>query len=75
MDLKFIYVKFSVLNKATKRIASEENFLLFKMFIKEYNLNSRFKRADTPARMDISKLIRSIETDPTEPTDLCPYAY
>jgi len=58
LDLKEIICKLMILNKAIRAEIKSENYLLFKMFVKEYSLNKRFYRSDMVAHYDVFKLIK-----------------
>ena len=58
MSLTEIISKLMPINKKTRDLVCDENYMLFKQFIRHYCLNGRFKRADIPARKDILILAR-----------------
>ena len=59
MDLKDLVTKIMLLNKRVRDIIHAENYLLFKHFLRSFNmLNDRLKRTDIPALANILDLLR-----------------
>lgn len=58
LDLDDIMRKMIVLNKRTRELILQENYIIFKHFIRYFNLHERLKRADIPAKIDILQLIK-----------------
>jgi hypothetical protein len=58
VDLDVIFGKLMRLNKHVKALVLSENYLLFKHFLRTFNLSTeRLKRAEIPADVSILKLL------------------
>jgi hypothetical protein len=54
LDLGFIYGKLALLSKRFKNTVEAENYLMFKHFLRTFNIPSeRLKRSNIPARAPI----------------------
>lgn len=82
--LKFLGVndvmgKIVVLSKRTKELVRSENYIMFKHFLRNFNLlNDRLKRADTPAKVCVMQLLRDnfrLRMDEPQPKKLDPFSY
>lgn len=59
VDLDVIFGKLVRLNKHLKELIVAENYLLFKHFLRTFNLSTeRLKRAEIPAKVSIPELLR-----------------
>ena len=58
LELDDIVNKISALNKHIRNIVLAENYILFKHFVRYFNLHSRLKKSDIPAKVDILQLIK-----------------
>jgi hypothetical protein len=58
LDLGDIMKTMVVLNKSLRELILSENYIIFKHFIRHFNLHQRLKRADIPAKIDILQLIK-----------------
>jgi hypothetical protein len=58
VDLPDVLKSLSLLNKDTRKAILSENYLIYKHFLRTFNLNDRLKRADIPAKVDIIRLIK-----------------
>mgnify|MGYP001806849496 CR=1 FL=1 len=58
VDLPDVLKALLLLNKEIRSAIMSENYILYKQFLKEFNLNDRLKRADIPAKFDIIRLIK-----------------
>jgi hypothetical protein len=57
VDLTDIATKLAFLSKSTREWMKAENYILFKHFIRYYNMHDRHKRCDIPAKTDVYKMI------------------
>lgn len=58
VDIEVIFGKLMRLNKHVKALVLSENYLLFKHFLRTFNLSTeRLKRAEIPAKVSIPKLL------------------
>ena len=66
-----------VLNKQLREKVLEENYIIFKHFIRQFNLHERLKRADIPAKIAILDLIKDNMTLPltSKQYNLQPFCY
>ena len=58
VDLSDVFRTLSVLNRASRDIILSENYIIYKHFLRTFNLNDRLKRADIPAKVDIIRLVK-----------------
>ena len=59
MDLQELVLKIMRLNKRVRDIVQAENYLLFKHFLRNFNMfNERLKRSEIPALTSIHDLLR-----------------
>ena len=58
MELSEVFKSLIVLNRASREVILCENYIIYKQFLRTYNLNDRLKRADIPAKIDIIRLVR-----------------
>lgn len=59
LDVKDVLTKLLPLNKHVYALVAEQNYLLFKHFLREFNLlNDRMKRTDIPAKTSVMSLLR-----------------
>ncbi len=59
LDVKEVLTKLAPLNKHVYSLVAEQNYLLFKHFLREFNLlNDRMKRTDIPAKTSVMSLLR-----------------
>jgi hypothetical protein len=83
VELDTIFGKLVMINKRMKSLVEGENYLLFKHFLRSFNLpTERLKRAELPGKVSIPQLIRenfeltssSCASHPAA-VDLRPYTY
>jgi len=53
LDLGDVMKKMIALNKTLRDQILQENYIIFKQFLRHFNLHERLKRADIPAKIDI----------------------
>ena len=58
LELRDIFKFILPLSKEARKIVEEQNYIMFKKLLEEFNLHSRLKRADTPARADMISVIK-----------------
>ena len=59
LEIRDIIRKLMMLNKRCKDLVQSENYLLFKHFLRNFNmLNDRLKRSEIPAKIPIMRLLR-----------------
>jgi hypothetical protein len=58
LALRDIVLQFGCLSKLSREWVKAENYILYKHFIRHYNLHDRHKRYDIPAKTDMYSLIR-----------------
>jgi hypothetical protein len=58
LDLGFIMKKLMPLSKQIRDQVITQNYIIFKQFIRYFNLSQRMKRADIPAKNNIMQLVR-----------------
>jgi hypothetical protein len=58
LAIEEIVAKFVCLSKLSREWVKAENYILYKHFIRHYNLHDRHKRYDIPAKTDMYSLIR-----------------
>lgn len=77
LELKEIITKIMALNKTTRNQILSENYLIFKKFLRVFNLNNRMKRSDMAAYVDVFKLIKeNIQVESLqEQRRLTPFVY
>ena len=58
MELKEVLTRGMTLNNEIRTYILQDNYALWKKFIRQFNLNKRLKKSDLPAFVDIIKLIK-----------------
>lgn len=58
LDLQDIMTKIVCLSNSSREWVKAENYILFKHFIRYYNMHDRHKRCDIPAKADVYSMIR-----------------
>lgn len=59
-ESKFIIARLMLISRKGREAISEENYLLFKLFCREFNISSHFKKSDTPARISMPNLYKKL---------------
>jgi hypothetical protein len=78
LTLEDIIVKFVCLSTVAREWVKAENYILYKHFIRHYNLHDRHKRYDIPAKTDMYSLIRDsgIQASSKSPSEaLTPFPF
>lgn len=77
LDLDDILTSMILVNKATYKKIKEENFVMFKKFIRTLNIPFSYEMNDLPAREDIFSVFKRVhmKVRKNELEDLTPFAY
>lgn len=77
VDLPDVMKSFTRLSRVSRELILSENYIIYKHFLRTFNLNDRLKRADIPAKCDIIQLIKenaSIKTSQNQ-VNLYPFCF
>eukprot|EP00347_Sterkiella_histriomuscorum_P004146 403361578 len=58
LEIKDILLKFLPLNKLTKQLVQQQNYVMFKHFLKQMHMSNRLKRSTIPAHTNLLQLIQ-----------------
>ena len=77
LTLKEIVGKLMMLNKSIRNEIKTQNYLVFKVFCKEYSLNKRIERSDFIANHDVFKLIKDnmMQSKTVKQEDMKPFTF
>ena len=77
LNLGDIMLKVMSLSKGVRNSVITENYLIFKHFIRYFNLSQRLKRADIPAKINIMQLIHEnvMVSKTQKPENLMPFCF